>query len=88
VAIKHVVTRGFGFSDGTKYIPTRGYLLPVVDAEEFLEYTAYLRVADFSASSRVVGYTSQDRVADFASKARAGDFTGNPRNPDFAPQVR
>lgn len=26
MAIKHIVTRGYGFADGTIYIPTRGYL--------------------------------------------------------------
>lgn len=25
MAIKHVVTRGYGFADGTVFIPTRGY---------------------------------------------------------------
>ena len=25
MAIKHVVTRGYGFADGTDFIPTRGY---------------------------------------------------------------
>lgn len=25
MAIKHVITRGYGFADNTKFIPTRGY---------------------------------------------------------------
>ncbi len=34
MAIKHVVTRGFGFADGVKFIVTRGYTSSIVIAPD------------------------------------------------------
>ncbi len=40
MAIKHVVTAGYGFADGVKFIPTRGFtpagvVVPSIPGQEF-----------------------------------------------------
>lgn len=56
MAVKHVVTRGYGFADGTIYLPTRGYT-PGAEAEPEPEpaTTPGRRVAAVPRSARRQG---------------------------------
>lgn len=91
MAIKHVVTRGFAFDDGTKYISTRGYgNYEIIVGGNLLSlgYTLPLRNFDLATKSRLHDYAPDNNRPDFTPPKRLLDHTAQPRNPDYTPVRR